>query len=216
MSILDSITPGVASAGAAVLGYLGQQETNSDNAEIARSNNAWSAEQYAKRYQTMTNDLKAAGLNPMLAYSQSPGSAPTAQQVLFQNPMSAATQGYQQVSSAQQSNAEVDRIKQTSSYIEQQTQNLKEEFKNIPLTGNQINAFVAKLESERQLLLQKKLTEVEVGNQIRAMISKIATETKLLTNQAEVEDSLSNIGRYSKELGPISQLLLNAMRSLSK
>jgi hypothetical protein len=214
MSILDSITAPVASAGAAVLGYLGQQKTNDDNAEIAASNNAWSAEQYAKRYQTMTADLKSAGLNPMLAYSQSPGSAPTAQAVQFQNPMSAATQGYQQVASASQANAEVDRVKQSTAYIEQQTQNLKEEFKNIPLTGNQINMFVAKMESERQLLLQKKLTEVEAGNQIRAMISKIDKETRLLTNQVEVEDSLSNIGRYSKELGPISQLLLNAMRSL--
>ncbi len=38
---------------------------------------AFSAQQYATRYQTQVKDLQAAGLNPMLAYTQGPGSAPT-------------------------------------------------------------------------------------------------------------------------------------------
>jgi hypothetical protein len=41
--------------------------------------NAFSAQQYANRYQTTVKDLQAAGLNPMLAYTQGAGSAPTAQ-----------------------------------------------------------------------------------------------------------------------------------------
>jgi hypothetical protein len=78
----------------AFLGYKGTQDTNETNLDIARSNNAWSAEQYAKRYQTQTSDIMKAGLNPMLAYSQSPGTAPSAQQVSFQNPMSSAIDAY--------------------------------------------------------------------------------------------------------------------------
>ena len=38
---------------------------------------AFSAGQYATRYQTQVKDLEAAGLNPMLAYTQGPGSSPT-------------------------------------------------------------------------------------------------------------------------------------------
>jgi hypothetical protein len=77
-----------------VLAYKGTQDTNEANKDIASSNNAWSAEQYAKRYQVQTQDIMKAGLNPMLAYSQSPGTAPSAQQVSFQNPMSSALDAY--------------------------------------------------------------------------------------------------------------------------
>jgi len=205
--------PAGAALGSAALNYVGAQETNDANAARADAANAWSANQYANRYQTMVKDLEAAGLNPMLAYSQSPGSAPSAQQVTFQNPMSAATQGYGQVASAQQGMSEIERNKHLNEYTDQQVVNLKEEFKNIPLKGNEINAFVAKLEQERQLLLQKKLTEIEVGNHFRKLIDKVGKETDLLSNQVEVERSLNNIGRYSKELGPMAQLLLNIFRS---
>jgi len=198
----------------AAANLVGSYMTNEANKDIAQSNNQWSAEQYAKRYQTQVADLQAAGLNPMLAYNQSPGSAPSTQQVVFQNPLAAASQAYLQGASASQAHAEAERSKVLNDYTQQQTMNLKEEFKNIPLAGNQINAFVAKMEQERQLLLQKKLTEVEVGNHLRALITKIGKETDLLNNQVEVEHSLNNIGRYSKELGPITQLLLNAIRSL--
>lgn len=37
---------------------------------------SFSAQQYATRYQTQVKDLKAAGLNPMLAYAQPPGNSP--------------------------------------------------------------------------------------------------------------------------------------------
>jgi hypothetical protein len=80
--------------GAGALGLVGSILTNRSNEDIAASNNQWSAEQYAKRYQVQTEDMKKAGLNPMLAYSQSPGSAPTAQQVTFQNPMNSALDAY--------------------------------------------------------------------------------------------------------------------------
>lgn len=209
--------PAGAAAGSAISGYLGTQSTNKANAERADAANAWSAQQYATRYQTMTRDLMAAGLNPMLAYSQSAGTAPTAQQVTFQNPVASATQAYQAVrgteasatrdyASAAQAESEIKRIDQT-------VENLKEEFKNIPLKGNEINALVAKLAEEKTLLMRKGLNEIDVGNNLRQMGEKLKKETKLLDNQVEVEASLENLGRYSKELGPLAQLLLGIMRS---
>jgi hypothetical protein len=93
-----------------VLGYLGTKDTNDTNQEIAQANNAWSAAQYASRYQTMTTDMQKAGLNPMLAYSQSAGQSPTAQQVQFQNPMASALEGYHRSKERDVMSAQVNNI----------------------------------------------------------------------------------------------------------
>jgi hypothetical protein len=119
--LLDPVIGGISSAAKAlqpmasyampVASYLGTQATNESNLDVANTNNAWSAQQYAKRYQTMTSDMSAAGLNPMLAYSQSAGASPTAQQVNFQNPMASATQAYQESKQRDVMSAQIDNLK---------------------------------------------------------------------------------------------------------
>lgn len=64
---------GIASVGSSLLtGWLNNQYAE-DRQNAAQD---FSAQQYAKRYQTQVADMKAAGLNPMLAYTQAPGNAP--------------------------------------------------------------------------------------------------------------------------------------------
>lgn len=60
---------------------IGGTQANNANWDIAQANNNWSAQQFANRYQTTVKDLEAAGLNPMLAYTQGGGSPPSAQPV---------------------------------------------------------------------------------------------------------------------------------------
>jgi len=207
MAILDSITPGVASAGAAVLNYIGAQQTNDRAADQAAANNAWSAEQYAKRYQTMTADLQAAGLNPMLAYSQSPGSAPTAQQVQFQNPMSAATQGYQQVSSAQQANAEVEKTKHVNEQIDATVDKIKEETKNIPVEGDRLRYAIQLLAEQAAKTAQEGETQVSIRKQLAATVQKLHAESKLLGFDISATEKLDNFGREYKQYSPIIDLI---------
>jgi hypothetical protein len=70
------------------LGFIGQERTNASKEGIASAANAASAEQAAKQmdfqermrktqYQTAVEDMKEAGLNPMLAYSQGGAGTPT-------------------------------------------------------------------------------------------------------------------------------------------
>lgn len=120
MGMLDSITPGVGSIIGAGIGLLGAQQTNDRNAEIAEKNNAWSAAQYAQRYQVMTQDLEKAGLNPMLAYSQNPGAAPSAQQVQFQNPMNSALDAYHKSSERDVMTAQIQNIQADSKLKDEQ------------------------------------------------------------------------------------------------
>lgn len=73
-----SMIPGVGA-------YLGQQETNQANAQQARDQMNFQERMSNTQYQRGTADMKAAGLNPMLAYAQGGASAPNGAQAVMQN-----------------------------------------------------------------------------------------------------------------------------------
>jgi len=97
----------------ATLGFVGQQQTNQKNWDIAQAANAASAEQAAKQmdfqermranqYQTAVQDMRAAGLNPMLAYSQGGAGTPTGAMgsvstATMKNALGSGLTGYQQM-----------------------------------------------------------------------------------------------------------------------
>lgn len=54
-------------------GLLGGSMSKSEASKLRD----WQADQYARRYQITMSDMRAAGLNPMLAYSQGPGTSPS-------------------------------------------------------------------------------------------------------------------------------------------
>jgi hypothetical protein len=213
--------PGAA-AGASVGGSI---DTNSANAARADASNEWSAAQYASRYQTQVKDLMAAGLNPMLAYSQSPGSAPSAQQVTFQNPFSGAASAYQQglsteasvknlEASAQHHLASADQAKKMVEQIDATVDEIKERTKKIPLEADQIKFVIQKLAEEAANIAQDTENKTWVRKQIVATIAKLKSETKLIDNQVAVEESLDNWGRTSKEVAPMAKFLLDLFRSV--
>lgn len=61
---------GLAPLASGMLNYMGQRDTNVANAEQAKRQMDFQAQQTGSAYQRGTADMKAAGLNPMLAYSQ--------------------------------------------------------------------------------------------------------------------------------------------------
>ena len=96
----------------AVSNLFGTQQTNQANTDIANQANQFSAQQFATRYQTTVKDLQAAGLNPMLAYSQGGGSPPTAQmpaprQNVVSNATNAALTAYDRALATKSNEAEI-------------------------------------------------------------------------------------------------------------
>ena len=80
----------------ALLSFVGGERANASRERIADEANQFSAQQYATRYQTTVKDLTQAGLNPMLAYSQGAGSAPSGQQAQgIENSVASAVEGHQ-------------------------------------------------------------------------------------------------------------------------
>jgi len=81
------------------LSAYGQERTNAQNAALAREQMGFQERMSGTSYQRAVADMMAAGLNPMLAYSQGGASTPSGQTAVMQNALGAgatsATQGYQ-------------------------------------------------------------------------------------------------------------------------
>lgn len=82
-----------------VLGLAGSLFSGFSNQSSANKSLQWQQDFAKNKYQYMVSDLKAAGLNPMLATGMSPGSTGGAQATM-DNPGTAAVEGYRAANSA--------------------------------------------------------------------------------------------------------------------
>jgi hypothetical protein len=144
--IMDAIVPIASVAAAPFTGgaslaagaaYMGAQATNKSNAQIAQKQMDFQREMSNTSYQRAVTDMQAAGLNPMLAYSQGGASTPQgAQQAPTENTLgqtaSAALGAYRSLQ-------EVANLEKTNQQIEAQTEATKEQTLNTSAdTANKI------------------------------------------------------------------------------
>lgn len=228
MSIFDGLLGGVVSGG---LSFLGGQQRNDSAREIADNANTFSAQQFASRYQTTTADMQAAGLNPMLAYSQGGGSPPTGQQASVQDVVTPAVQSYQaqRMNSAQVANVEADteNKRESSALIRAQTGHHNASAGQASAQTGLINDTAAKIKQEIENMPKGSTMGRSVSEwnteAIRFAIEKIKDESALLRNRATSEDVYQNqmralIGKLQNDtaLGKLdlkaAQDMLNAGR----
>lgn len=228
--------------GLSIVGDLLGGFLNNDAAEHRQNDaQAFSAAQFASRYQTTVKDMKAAGLNPMLAYSQGGGNAPTSSAAsssgysgsIGRNAVSAQLQT--KMNAAQVANVEADtsnkkaqanliqsQISQTTASAAQSTaqvdlinanvDKIREEIKNIPTEGKRLYEAAKMLYEQANLLSAQGKSESIRQDVLRNTASKLVSETDLLKLDIDAAKSLDNIGREYKQLQPIIELLRSFVR----
>jgi len=218
--------------GGKILGGIFDNSAAADRQEAAQS---FSAQQYATRYQTQVADLKAAGLNPMLAYTQAPGNSPGGVVSTPGNQYSGAVDTLLQakLNSAQVANvmADTENKKASADLIEAQAENQRasaaqarssvgrieadtakiiEETKNVPVEGQRLKYAIQLLAEQAAKAAQEGETQVSIRKEIEAKIAKLKSETSLLKFDIDAAESLGNLGRTSRE----AKIVLDVIRSL--
>lgn len=98
-----------AAAGSSVLGYMGQQDTNDMNLQIAREAMDFEERMSNTAHQRAADDMEAAGLNRILAAAQ-PASQPGGKTAVMDNEMNAAINSAGSFMQLAKANAEVKNI----------------------------------------------------------------------------------------------------------
>lgn len=151
-----SSAPGLGSLlGGTVAGlgsYFGQQQANQLNTEMAREQMAFQERMSNTSYQRAITDMMAAGLNPMLAYSQGGASTPSGQTAVAQSALGAAAN-----SATQAANTIADiNLKTTQASTNNSQEDLNNANKNLAKaeTANKIAQLGGHRQFENQLIAQ--------------------------------------------------------------
>lgn len=189
-----------------VLGFIGQQQTNQKNWDIAQAANQASAEQArsqmefqermrATQYQTAVDDMKKAGLNPMLAYSQ--GGAGTPSGAMGQvstakvgNTLASAVQGYQSMAMTNADLAQKDALTSNTS-----AQTLKTEADTIQTAVN-----IQKILEDTQVSKQQYINMQEMLSKLKEEIVNLRA-TRSLT-EAQTKQTISQEKNISENIAP--------------
>jgi len=215
-----------------LLGFIGQQQTNQKNWDIVQSANAASAAQaqaqmdFQERmrqtqYQTAIEDMKKAGLNPMLAYSQGGAGVPTGAMgsvstAKMENALGAGVTGYQQLAS---NNAELDlKASQTTATS---AQAIKTEADTIQTKAQTLKtAEDTNLSIQQKINLQKQIAKLEPAcfylDTLEFAFSPIATDPVVFARFGTFDNALLPIAILVElvVIPPLRMMILFAILAL--
>jgi len=201
----------------AILGYIGQQDTNATQESIANSANYASAQQaqinrdFQERlsnsaYQRQVADMSAAGLNPMLAYMKGGGaSTPSGSQAnviapQYTSPIMGAAQYKLTSAQAAKTEAEVPRTIAETENIRKLSDRIDQDISNMKTDQERTKAVIDNLRVERDNLIKQGYNLTEVGNQLRASVTNLQAQSRQFNALTNSTDFQAMINNYEQQL----------------
>lgn len=199
--IFGAILPAVFGSGAAAtaagalldygLARDAQSDANSFNSGEAAASRGWQEQMSNTAYQRRMSDLRAAGLNPMLAISQGGASVSGGASASFTpvqaGLISSAAATRQAGASESQAVTSARAVDVNEKQVDAVVDKTKQEISNMQTVQAQVKQLTDNLRVEYQNLVKQGLNLTDVGNQIRKTIDKMDAEIKLIGNQTIVE-----------------------------
>lgn len=213
---IDNIPKALIGIGSDIIGghsaAKAQRKANEQNIALQRENQNWEERMSSTSYQRATQDMLAAGLNPMLAYSQGGASTPGSSAATV-NPVDAMpraiTSAIGNTLARQQAEANIELTRASASKARSEAQvsagSVESDINQRAMANDLLKAEVQKAWATRDLTIEQK-------NQITEMMPYLQRQVESLIDlQQSQSASASSSARLSD-----SQVALNTVRKIAE
>lgn len=203
-------------AGSAALSFLGGERRNDAQEDMANAQMAFQERMSGSAYQRAVADMKAAGINPMLAAKTGGASTPAGAMPQIEDTLSkavgAGSQVYSQMSSAKLAQEQADVADVTADKIVQETENLNSQ-------NDVIKQTLMNMEELRQNLIRQGFNLDIQANVLRSTVDKLRADTDNTNMQSalrrldlEAAQDFDNLGREFSQFEPLFKMLIGILR----